>query len=68
MESWFIDLRKSLETPTSLVFSKELVNRFKKVGTNSNFLRQAACLFFNLIMVDSYIALYSCTAVVQVLD
>ena len=65
MEIWYINLRKSLEIQTSLIFS---VNRFKRAGYSLDILRQTACLVFNPIMVEGYAALFSCTAVVQASD
>ena len=47
---------------------KNPFNRFKKVGYNLNVMRQTTCLAFNPIMVDSYAALFSCTAVVLASD
>ena len=67
MEIWFINLRKSLETLIYLIFflkNLQIVFFFKKVGYNLNITRQTACLVFNPIMVDSYTAIYSFTAVV----
>ena len=53
------------EIITSLVFFFNLLTCLKKVGNNIN-IRQTACIVFNQIMVDSYAALFSYTAVVQV--
>ena len=68
MEIWYIDIRKSSEIQTSLIFSNELLNGFKKEGYNLDIMQQTACLVFNPIMVESYAALLSCTAVVQASD
>ena len=45
---------------------KHIVNRFN-VKYNLN-MRQTACLVFNPIMVDSYVTLFSFTAIVNVSD
>ena len=66
MEIWYINLRKSLEIQTSMIFSN--VNRFKIAGNTLDIMRQTACLVFNPIMVEGYAALFSCTAVVQASD
>ena len=68
MEIWYIDIRKSSEIQTSLLFSNKLLNGFKKVGYNLDIMQQTACLVFNPIMIESYAALLSCTAVVQASD
>ena len=57
MEIWYIDLRKSLEIQTSLIFFKCIVNRFKRAGYSLDITRQTACLVFNPIMVEGYAAL-----------
>ena len=69
MEIWYINLRKSLEIQTSLInLLKRIVNRFKRAGYSLDIMRQTACLVFNPIMVEGYVALLSCTAVVQASD
>ena len=65
MEIWYINLRKSLEFQTSLIFLKRIVNLFKRAGYSLDIMRQTACLVFNTIIVEGYAALFSCTAVVQ---
>ena len=67
MMIWYINLRKSLEIQTSLIF-KRLVNRFKRAGYSLDIMRPTTCLVFNPIMVEGYAALFSCTAVVQASD
>ena len=49
MEIWYINLRKSLETLTSLIVYKKLVNHFKKVGY-LNIMLQTASLVVNPIV------------------
>ena len=66
MEIWYINLRKSLEIQSSLIFSN--VNRFKRVGYSLDIIGQTACLVFNPIMIEGYVALFSCMAVVQASD
>ena len=47
---------------------KRIVNCFKRAGYTLDIMQQTACLVFNPIMVESYAALFSCTAVVQASD
>ena len=68
MEIWYINLRKSLEIQSSLIFSNVIVNRFKRAGYTLDIMWQTACLVFNPIVVEGYAALFSCTAVVQASD
>ena len=68
MEIWYINVRKSLEFQTSLIFSKRIVNRFKRAGYSLDIMRQTAYLVFNPNMVEGYAALFSCTAMVQASD
>ena len=68
MEIWYINLRKSLEIQTSLIFSNVIVNRFKRAGYTLDIMRQTACLVFNPIMVEGYAALFSSTLVVHASD
>ena len=63
MEIWYINLRKSF----SDIF-KRIVNRFKRAGYTLDSMRQTACLVFNPIMAEGYVAFFSCTAVVQASD
>ena len=44
------------------------LNRFKKAGYDLEIMRQTACLVFKPIMVESFVALFSFTAVVQASD
>ena len=58
MEIWYINLRKKADignTNFSDLY-KRIVNRFKNVGYDLDITRQAACLVFNPIMVEGYIA------------
>ena len=69
MEIWCImNLRKSLEIQTSLIFFKRIVNRFKRAGYTLDIMRQTAYLAFSPILSEGYATLFSCTAVVQVSD
>ena len=47
---------------------KRIVHRFERAGYSLDIMRQTACLVFNPIMVEGYVALFSCTAEVQALD
>ena len=57
--------KKIIGNPNFSDLFKRIVNCFKRVGYTSDIIRQTACLFFNLIMVEEYAALFSFTAVVQ---
>ena len=54
--------KKIIGNPNFSNLLKRIVNRFKRAGYFF------ACLVFNPIMVESYAALFSCTAVVQASD
>ena len=47
---------------------KHIENRFKRAGYSLYIMRQTACLVFNQIMVEGFVALFGCTAVVQASD
>ena len=67
MEISYINLRKSLEILTSLIFQ----TYSKSFQESRVFFRHYAadCMHsFNPVMVEGYAALFSCTAVVQVSD
>ena len=66
MEVWFIDSEKPLENLTSITLSNTVVSHFKNVAYDLYIMRHTACLMFNPIMVDSYAARFSCTAMVHV--
>ena len=71
MEIRYINLRESLEIQTLLIFSdlfKRIVNRFNRAGYTLDIMRQTACLVFNPIIVEGYVALFNCTTVVQASD
>ena len=61
-------LRISLETLTYLTFSNKLLTVSKKVGYSLYIVRQATCLAYNPILIETYTVLYFCTAVVQASD
>ena len=67
MAHMYIEIKKTIENPTSLTFSNELLT-VSKIGYDLNIIRQTACLFFYPTVVESYAALFSCTAVVQASD
>ena len=60
--------KKIIGNPNFSNLLKHIVNRFKRAGYSLDIMRQTACLVFNPIMVESYAALFSCTAVVQASD
>ena len=60
--------KKSIGKPNFSNLLKRIVNRFRRAGYSLNIIRQTACLVFNPIMVESYAAFFSCTAVVQASD
>ena len=57
--------KKIIGNPNFCNLFKRIVNRFKRAGYTFDISWQTACLVFNLIMVEGYAALFSCTAVVQ---
>ena len=40
---------------------RKIIIHYKRLGYNSFVLRQSACLVFNSIMVDNYVAFFYCT-------
>ena len=60
--------KKIIGNPNFSDLFKCIVNRFKRAGYALDIMRQTACLVFNPIMVEGYVALFSCMAVVQVSD
>ena len=60
--------KKIIESPNFCNHFKRIVNRFKRAGYTLDIMRQTACLDLNPIMIESYAALFSCTAVVQASD
>ena len=47
---------------------RKLINRYKRIGYNSDMMHQTACSFVNPITVDSYFFFFNCTAAVRVSD
>ena len=60
--------KKIIGNPYFSDLFKRIVNRFKRAGYTLDIMRQTARLVFNPIMVESFAALFSCTAVVQASD
>ena len=61
--------KKIIGKPNFSNLLKRIVNRFKRAGYSLDiFMQQTACLVFNPIMVESYAALFSCTAVIRASD
>ena len=60
--------KKIVGNPKFSNLYKRIVNRFKRVGYSLDIIGQTACLVFNPIMIEGYVALFSCTAVVQASD
>ena len=60
--------KKIIKKPNFSNLLKRIVNRFRSAGFSLDIMRQSACLVFNPIMVESFAALFSCTAVVQASD
>ena len=57
--------KKIIGNPNFSDLFRRIVKRFRRTGYNSDIMWQTACLVFNLIMVDDFAALFSCTAMVQ---
>ena len=60
--------KKIIGKPNFFNLLKRIVNRFRRAGYSLDIMRQTACLDFSPVMVESYAALISCTAVVQASD
>ena len=45
------------------ILNKKIVVRYKKIGYNTNDMRQTACLVVNPIKVNSFAYLFNCTTV-----
>ena len=60
--------KKVIGHPNFSDFFKRIVNRFKRTGYTLDIMRQTACLVFNPSVVEGYVALFSCTAIVQASD
>ena len=60
--------KKIIGNPIFSDLFKRIVNRFKRAGYTFDIMPQTACLVFNTIIVESYAALFSCTAVIQASD
>ena len=60
--------KKIIENPNFSDLFKRIVNHFKRAGYTLDIMRQTECLGFNPIMDEGYVALFSCTAVVQAPD
>ena len=56
--------KKIIGNPNFSNLFKRIVNRFKRAVYSLDIMRQTACLVFNPIMVEGYVALFGCTAVV----
>ena len=41
--------------------SEKGISRYRRRGKNLNVMQQSACLVFNPIMVDNYVAFFNCT-------
>ena len=47
---------------------RKIIMRYKRIGYNSNIMRQSACLVINQFTVDGYAALFNCTLVDRASD
>ena len=47
---------------------RKIITRYRRIGYNSNVMRQSACLVFNPIMVDNYAAFFNFTPVGRASD
>ena len=62
MVTWFIG-----SNDFSFHFRK-IITRYRRIGYNLNVMRQSACLVFNPIMVDNYVASFNCMTVGRASD
>ena len=58
-------LKKIIGNPNFSGLFKRIVHRIKRAGYTLDNMRQTECLVFNPIMVEGYVALFCCTALVQ---
>ena len=47
---------------------RKIITRYRRIGYNLNFMRQSACLVFNLIIVDNFAAFLNYTPVGRASD
>ena len=47
---------------------RNFITPYRRIGYNSNVMRQSACLVFNPVMVDNYAAFLNCSPMGQVSD
>ena len=47
---------------------RKIITRYRRIGYKLNVMRQSACLGFNQIMVDNYVAFFNCTPVGRASD
>ena len=57
--------KRIVEKPNFIDQFKKIIKRYKRVGYNSDIMRQSTCLVVNPITVYSYGFLFSCTTVGQ---
>ena len=60
--------KKIIGNPNFSNLFKRILNHFKRAEYTLDITQQTACLVFNPITVEGYVALFSCTAVVQASD
>ena len=51
-----------------LFSSEKKITRYRHISYNVNVMQQSACLVFNPIMVDNYVAFFNCTPVCRASD
>ena len=47
---------------------RKLINRYKRIGSSLDIMRQTACLVVNPIIVNGYASLFNCTTAVRASD
>ena len=47
---------------------RKIIKRNKRIGYSLDIMRQTACLFINLVIIDGYASLFNCTTAVPASD
>ena len=51
-----------------LLSSEKIITRYRRIGYKLKVMRQSACLVFNPIMVNNYVAFFNCKPVGRASD
>ena len=66
----YIALGQGQTSPFGETFDqfKKIIVRYKRIGYNTNIMRQSTCLVFNPITVNNFASLFNCTLVGRASD